>query len=41
MQEPDVKIPTDFNGFKMASADLDQALRELLLVNICRNRRKF
>lgn len=41
VQETDVKIPTDFSGFKMASVALHQALRELLLVNICRNRRKF
>lgn len=41
MQETDVKIPTDFNGFKMASVALHQALGEILLVNICRNKRKF
>jgi len=41
LQETDVKIPTDFNSFKMASVALHQALRELLLANVCRNRRKF
>lgn len=39
-QGTDVKIPTDFNGFKMASVALHQALRELLLVNICRKSKK-
>lgn len=33
-------VPSDFNGFKMAPVAVHQARRELLPVNICRNRKK-